>query len=159
MIKIIHADLNNKQHATTLVELLNKYALDPMGGGKELSSYSKSKLANTLAQRNDCIVLFALIKQQPVGLLTAFEGFSTFNCKPLLNIHDVVVLKDYRGKKVSTALFKEIENIAKQREYCKLTLEVLEGNLAAKKAYEKFGFSGYELDPTMGKALFWEKKI
>ena len=92
-------------------------------------------------------------------MLTAFEGFSTFNCKPLLNIHDVAVLKEYRGKGVSRSLFNEIETIAKQSNCCKLTLEVLEGNIPAKKAYEKFGFSGYELEPAMGKALFWEKMI
>jgi hypothetical protein len=40
-----------------------------------------------------------------------------------------------------------------------VTLEVLEGNQIAKNAYIKFGFAGYELDPKMGKALFWEKPL
>ena len=26
-------------------------------------------------------------------------------------------------------------------------------------AYRKLGFSGYQLDPQLGKALFWEKKL
>ncbi|MFT5906124.1 MAG: ribosomal protein S18 acetylase RimI-like enzyme, partial [Cryomorphaceae bacterium] len=42
---------------------------------------------------------------------------------------------------------------------CKITLEVLSKNEVAKSAYQKFGFSGYELDPEAGKALFWEKPI
>ncbi|MDC1319818.1 hypothetical protein N8Y93_03895 [Litorivicinus sp.] len=29
----------------------------------------------------------------------------------------------------------------------------------AKNSYEKFGFSGYELNSRMGKALFWEKAM
>jgi hypothetical protein len=40
-----------------------------------------------------------------------------------------------------------------------MTLEVLEGNVAAQAAYQSCGFAGYELDPCMGKALFWKKKL
>jgi hypothetical protein len=36
---------------------------------------------------------------------------------------------------------------------------VLTGNIAAKGAYRKAGFEGYELDPAVGKAEFWQKKI
>ena len=42
---------------------------------------------------------------------------------------------------------------------CKLTLEVLDGNAPAKAAYEKFGFASYELDPAVGGALCWQKKL
>lgn len=42
---------------------------------------------------------------------------------------------------------------------CKLTLEVLEGNKLAQQVYRRFGFQGYELDPKMGRALFYEKKL
>ena len=40
-----------------------------------------------------------------------------------------------------------------------MTLEVLEGNEIAQHAYRSFGFAGYELDPRMGKAMFWQKKL
>ena len=53
----------------------------------------------------------------------------------------------------------KVELLARDRGCCKLTLEVLEGNAVARSAYEKFGFTGYELDPAMGKAHFWEKKL
>ena len=42
---------------------------------------------------------------------------------------------------------------------CKLTLEVLEGNAIAQAAYKACGYAGYELDPKMGKAMFWQKKL
>mgnify|MGYP000081241031 CR=1 FL=1 len=32
-------------------------------------------------------------------------------------------------------------------------------NTIAQAAYRSVGFSGYELDPAIGKALFWEKKL
>lgn len=51
------------------------------------------------------------------------------------------------------------ENFAISRGCCKITLEVLGGNLVAKKVYSKAGFESYELDPTVGKAEFWQKKI
>jgi hypothetical protein len=40
-----------------------------------------------------------------------------------------------------------------------MTLEVLEGNIIAQAAYTSCGFASYKLDPRMGKAMFWEKKL
>ena len=33
------------------------------------------------------------------------------------------------------------------------------GNHGARRAYLDFGFEGYQLDPAMGQALFFEKKL
>jgi hypothetical protein len=60
---------------------------------------------------------------------------------------------------LSKLLLQEVEEIALDLGCCKLTLEVLEGNHVAQSAYKAFGFSGYELNPKMGKTLFWEKKL
>ncbi len=54
---------------------------------------------------------------------------------------------------------EKVEEVAQKLGCCKITLEVLEGNIVAKRAYENFGFVGYELDPEMGKAMFMEKKM
>ena len=40
---------------------------------------------------------------------------------------------------------------------CKLTLEVLEGNRGAHRAYLEFGFQAYQTDPAMGAAMFMER--
>jgi len=42
---------------------------------------------------------------------------------------------------------------------CKLTLEVLSGNVGAQKAYRAAGYAPYELDPQMGSAQFWQKRL
>ncbi len=42
---------------------------------------------------------------------------------------------------------------------CKLTLEVLEGNAAARALYQAHDYAGYALDPAMGQAMFWQKKL
>ncbi len=159
MIKIIRADLTNTHHADALVFLLNAYALDPMGGGKELSDFTKDNLASEILKRTDTTVILAFDDDKPAGLINCIEGFSTFKCKPLINIHDVYIDEDHRGKGLATQLLQAAEDLAIEKGCCKVTLEVLEGNEPAKIAYLKFGFDGYELDPKMGKAMFWEKTL
>jgi len=158
-INIIQADYHNEQHGKDLVMLLNAYALDPMGGGEALTENVQQNLVATLAKRNDFLTLLCYVDNKPAGILNCVEGFSTFKCKPLLNIHDCGVLKEFRGLGLSQKLFNEAEKISHERGYCKLTLEVLEGNIVAQNAYKKLGFAGYELDEKMGKAMFWEKVL
>jgi len=158
-IDLIRADYNNKQQAEDLIMLLNAYALDPMGGEEALSDEVKKNLVPTLAKRTDVFTILCYVDGEAAGIINCVEGFSTFSCKPLINIHDCGVLAKYRGLGISLKMFAEVEKVAIEKGCCKLTLEVLQGNDVAKKAYEKLGFAGYELDPTLGHALFWEKKL
>lgn len=103
--------------------------------------------------------VLAYVDSEAVGLINCFEGFSTFACQPLLNIHDVVVSREFRGQGLSKLMFAKVEEIAREMGCCKLTLEVLAGNTVAQGAYRAVGFAGFELDPAMGQALFWEKKL
>ena len=77
----------------------------------------------------------------------------------MLNIHDVIVIEKYRGRGISKKMLNKAEEIAISLGCCKLTLEVLEGNTIAQGAYKSCGYSGYELNPKMGKAMFWQKKL
>jgi len=156
-IEVRQADYANTADAEAVVMLLNGYATDPMGGGEPLSEYTQQNLANSLASRPTAFSVICFVDGKPAGLANCIEGFSTFKCKPVVNIHDIAVLPEYRGKGLSMKLMEKVEQLAKERGACKLTLEVLEGNTLAQNAYRKFGFSGYELDPKMGKAMFWEK--
>lgn len=159
MLTIINADLNNPQHAGDLVMLLNSYALDPMGGGEPLSVYTQNNLIQELQKRSTIRAILAYVDDQPAGFSICIEGFSTFACKPLLNIHDIAVLPDYRGMGIAKKLLAHIEDIAKELHCCKITLEVLEGNHLAKGIYQNVGFAGYELDPAMGGAIMMQKKL
>lgn len=158
-IEIFKADYHNTQQAIDIGYLLDIYACDPMGGGEALSDEVKSNLAVELSKLPNALSILCYVENKPAGLVNCFIGFSTFKCKPLMYIHDVVVLDDFRGLGLSQKMLNEVENIAREKECCKITLEVLEGNKVAKNAYQKFGFSGYELDPKMGKAMFWEKAL
>ncbi len=158
-IEVLIADYSNKQHAADIAYLLNCYAQDPMAVGKPLSSYVFDNIVNELSKLPHAISLICYVDGKPVGLINCFEGFSTFKCQPLINIHDVVVLNDYRGLGISQCLLNKVEEIAREKGCCKMTLEVLEGNESAKNGYIKYGFESYELDPAHGKALFWQKLL
>lgn len=159
MEKVVIADLNDPLHAKAIIFLLNAYAKDEMGGGQELSEYTKLNLVSELKKRPYTFAIMAFCENELAGLAICIEGFSSFACMPLLNVHDMVVLPKFRGRKYSQKLLAKAEEVAKERKCCKLTLEVLEGNAIAQNAYRAFGFEGYELNPHVGKALFWQKKL
>lgn len=159
MLDILQVNYGDPRHGEDLIYLLDCYARDPMGGGKPLSPAIKNNLIPQLAQRPYALSLLGYYQDKPAGLINAFESFSSFKCRPLINIHDVIVAPEFRGYGISQAMLATLESIARERGCCKLTLEVLEGNTLAQVAYRKFGFAGYELDPAMGKALFWEKAL
>jgi len=158
-IKIIKANYADSKQSDDIISLLNSYAQDPMCGAEALSQFVIENLINELAKLPHAFSILCYVDNVAVGLINCFEAFSTFSCKPLINIHDVIVLHDYRGNKLSQKMLMEVERIAKSKGCCKLTLEVLSKNGAAKMSYEKYGFSHYELDPKMGVAQFWQKLI
>lgn len=158
-IEIVKVDYKNEQHAKDLVYLLNEYACDPMGGGEPLTANTCDNLARELANIPHAFSVLIYVDGTPAALTNCFEGFSTFSCKPLINVHDICVLKDYRGLGLSQKLLEKVESVAKSRGCCKITLEVLSNNHVAKAAYQKFGFSSYELDPSAGTAVFWQKSL
>lgn len=155
--KVLIADYLNHQHAKDIAYLLNAYAEDPMGGGHSLPIHVKNNLAKELSKLPHAFSVICYVDDKPAGLINCFEVFSTFKCQPLINIHDIVVISEFRGFGVSQQMLEKVEEKAKNSGCCKITLEVLEGNKIARNAYLKFGFAGYELDPEMGKALFWQK--
>ncbi len=158
-IDVVRADYLDDRHAADLGYLLNCYALDPMGGGVPLPQEVQQSLARELAQRPHAFSLLGYVEGRAAGLVNCFEAFSTFSCKPLINIHDIAVLAEFRGLGLSRMMLTEVENIAREKGCCKITLEVLEGNTAARRAYESFGFHAYELAPALGRAMFWQKTL
>jgi len=153
------ADYGNPAHARALVELLDAYARDPAGGGTPLPDTVKAGLPAALAARPQAFSVLAFDGEEPVGLVNCIEGFSTFACRPLVNVHDVVVLQSHRGQRITQRMLARVEQEAVARGACKLTLEVLQGNAPALRAYEREGFAGYQLDPAFGAAMFLQKKL
>lgn len=158
-IEVIEVNYTDPHQAKDLISLLNAYAQDPMGGGSALTPFVIDNLVNELSKLPHAFSVLCYVNNIPAGLINCFEAFSTFSCKPLVNIHDVIVLKAYRGQNLSQKMLTKVEEIARSKGCCKLTLEVLSENEAAKSSYKKYGFADYELDPKMGSAQFWQKLI
>jgi ribosomal protein S18 acetylase RimI-like enzyme len=154
---ICRADYGNPVHGAALVSLLDAYAQDPMGGAHALSDFAKANLVTSLAARPQAYSVLAFEGEVAVGLVNCIEGFSTFACRPLVNVHDVAVLASHRGQRVAEKMLALAETIARERGACKLTLEVLQGNAGAARLYRRIGFANYELDPAMGQAQFMQK--
>jgi ribosomal protein S18 acetylase RimI-like enzyme len=159
-IRICRADYANPTHAAALVATLDAYARDPMGGGAALSQFALTNVVSELAKFPQAFSVLAFDgegDEKPVGLVNCMKGFSTFACKPLVNVHDLAVLGGYRGHRIAELMLTLVETIAREQGACKLTLEVLSGNFSAMRLYSRVGFAPYELDPAAGQAGLLQK--
>lgn len=164
MLDFALADWTNSDDCDTVVSLLQAYALHPMGGAEALSDYAAANLPSAMAKTPGA---FSVIgwhtnsegERTAVALANCFSTLSTFACKPLINIHDLYVADSARGQGAGQAIMTYVEEEARRRGCCKVTLEVLTGNVGAIRAYEKFGFKLYTLDDTTGHALFMHKTL
>ena len=159
-VRVCLADYARPAHAQAIVAVLDAYARDPMGGGEGLTDYALQNLVPSLAQRPFAFSVLAFAGEDdssPVGLVNCLEGFSTFACRPLVNVHDVAVMPDYRGQRIGEHMLALVEKLARERGAVKLTLEVLSGNGPAMRLYERVGFVNYQLDPALGTAGLMQK--
>ncbi len=156
-VTIMRANYQDATHAAALVAMLDAYARDPAGGGEGLSDHAREHLVAALASRPTAFSVLAFDGAQVVGLTNCIEGFSSFACRPLVNVHDLAVAASHRGRRIGEQMLALVEQIARERDACKITLEVLSGNDSANKLYARYGFASYQLDPALGQAQFLQK--
>ncbi|WP_144637982.1 GNAT family N-acetyltransferase [Bordetella genomosp. 13] len=159
MPDIIDVDFANPSHARDLIALLDEYARGDMGSGEALPDHARRDLPAALAARPWAHALLAYVDGQPAGLAIYIEGFSTFACRPLVNLHDFMVSARFRRQGVAQKLLDALDAAARRLGCCKVTLEVLEGNAAAQALYRKQGYEAYQLQEANGRAVFWQKKL
>lgn len=152
--KIVNCDYTNPIHKDAVATLINAYINDEMGGGESLNEDEQIRLLEGLKKHPKSIVLLAEIDGVFCGLLTAFENFSTFTVSPMLNIHDIIVLKAYRDKGIGRKLMQNLIDEANQRGCSRITLEVLENNIKAQNLYRSEGFG-----ETKPKHYYWRKYL
>ncbi|MDE2584182.1 MAG: GNAT family N-acetyltransferase [Betaproteobacteria bacterium] len=158
-LQICPTELADPGHAAAFLDLLEHYACDPMGGGTGLKPEVRASLVAELLRVPHFHSALAWHEGVAVGLINCFAGFSTFAAKPLLNIHDIVVRREYRGTGIGQQLLAWAAGRGRELDCCKLTLEVLANNQRALAAYTQAGFAPYVLDPAAGQALFLEKRL
>jgi len=112
------------------------------------------RLVNGLDEHPKSIVLLAKVGNAYAGLLVGFENFSTFTARPMINIHDVFVFKEFRGKGVGRKMTEKIESVARERSCSRVHLEVRHDNAAAQELYKSVGFA--DTEPPM---FYWRKYL
>ena len=139
---IIDCDFSSDAHCQGLLDVLDEYARLPQIGSTGLSDYLRANLCSRLAAHPTTHALLAVDdanSDDVVGIAICFLGFSTFAGQPLLNIHDIAVRADQRGRGIGQALLDAVDAKARSLGCCRVTLEVVPTN-EAKRLYERSGF-------------------
>jgi GNAT superfamily N-acetyltransferase len=158
-IRIVEADLSLSAHQQAVLAMVDAYSRDPMGDGKPLDQDVRAQLIPGLRRHPTTLIFLAFDSDQPIGAAVCFIGFSSFAAKPLINIHDFVVLPTSRGKNIGRRLLEAVEAKARELGCCKLTLEVMDKNHQAVRMYQAAGFERYALQEEAGAAIFMSKPL
>ncbi|HEY6419908.1 MAG TPA: GNAT family N-acetyltransferase [Candidatus Binataceae bacterium] len=158
-ISVVEVDFANPEHGRALLELLDAYMRDPMEGGEPAPERVRRELIPGLRAHPACYAFFACRDGVPSGFAICFLGFSTFNARGIINIHDVFVAPEVRGTGLGKKLLDRIEAKARELDCCRLTLEVREDNHVARGLYCKFGFGRAEFGATRVVQEFWTKTL
>lgn len=137
---VLLADLENAVHQRAIVDLLDMYSRNEFGDGRPLDASVKANLIDGLIAHGKSRVYLAYEGDVPAGLAICFVGFSTFKARPLLNVHDLAVAPEFRGRGIGQALLEAVADDARRLGYCKVTLEVRADNAKALALYRRAGF-------------------
>jgi GNAT superfamily N-acetyltransferase len=158
-LKIVEADLERIDHQNEVLTLVDAYSRDPMGNGQPLPAKVKRNLIPGLRRHPNSLIFLARENSTAIGIAVCFLGFSTFAARPLINIHDLMVLPTHRGRGIGRRLLETVERKARQLGCCKITLEVLENNHSARRIYQAAGFAPMVYQDSTGSALFLAKPL
>jgi len=153
-LEIIPCDFDNKSHRDALVNLMNEYITDKMGGGKPYTNEQKKGLVEGLRNHPSKLIILARAGDEYVGLINCFINFATFTIKPFINVHDVIVKDSWRNKGVGRMMLQKVIERATETGCSKVTLEVREDNHNAKYLYSTLGFEDAE-----PRQYYWSKYL
>lgn len=153
-ITFTYCDFENPIHLKALASMVNLYMADPMGGDRQLSKIEQLRMVDGLANHPTAVVLLQMWEDEIVGYAVGFVNFSTFNARPMFNIHDFFVMTDYRCLGLGKMLMQQLLQIAYEKKCNKITLEVRLDNMVAQHIYRSAGFAAG--NPEM---LFWTKTL
>jgi ribosomal protein S18 acetylase RimI-like enzyme len=153
-VTIVEADLNNPVHLDDLLFVLESYKLDGMGEGLPYTEGEKALLRRQFIVNPSVLVFLVYRGNILAGGSVCFKTFSTFTTGNVLNIHDICILRKYRGSGLGRELMKCIIGKGRELLCSKITLEVREDNAVAQNLYNSLDFG--ESRPVMH---FWNKKL
>lgn len=122
-------NLHNELYENQSIILKNSVNVDGFPSIKSLREIWSTNTKVAVAVEDDVVLGFI-----------SFEARSKI--KRFLNINNLYVIAEARGKGVGTQLLEWVINFAKAHGYQYIDLDVLEGNPAAMKLYNRYGFKG-----------------
>ena len=152
--QFVRVDLENSAHCSNLLMLLDDYMRGEMGNGKPMTDRLGTEIINGLKNHAGYIGFFACVGHKFAALANCNLNFSTWQAKPLINIHDFIVSSAMRNRGIGMFLLKEIERYAADNHYCRINLEVRNDNYIAQNLYRKAGYN--DCNPPN---YFWEKRL
>ncbi len=132
------ADYQDGSDAKGIVRLMREYARIEECDREELERLPEILLG--LDQGFTVLAFHERSSNVPIGLINCFFGFSTFELRPVVNVHDVIVTESHRGQGVARGMLECVESKSRSLNACRITLEVLADNPSAMRAYQKYGF-------------------
>lgn len=151
---VIEADLNNTDQMNDLLFVLESYKTGEMGDGIPYTSGEKARLSTQFLIHPNVMVFLIYSRGKIAGGSVCFKSFSTFTTGNLLNIHDLCIIEEFRGRGLGRELMESIAQKGRDLLCSKITLEVRDDNGIAKGLYKKFRFE--DASPIMH---FWSKKL
>lgn len=146
---ILLADLTNAGHQAAIIDLLDMYCRNQFGDGRPLSAEARANLMPELIKHGKSRVFLAYEGDEPAGLAICFIGFSSFKAKPLVNVHDLAVAPQFRGRGIGKALLEAVAADARALGCGKVTLEVRADNAKAIGLYRRVGFQSTQPAETL----------
>ena len=156
-VTIVDADLSRADHQNAIVTMLDAFMLDQ--DGEPLLERARREMIPGLRAHPACYISLAYRDGAPVGFSICFLGFSTFNARPLINIHDIFVDSSVRGMGIGAMLLERIEDRARAMNCCRITLEVRRDNHVARGLYRKVGFDQAAFGAERIPMEFWHKPL
>ncbi len=153
-LSVILSDLANPKQQAAIVELLDMYCRDEFGDSQPLSDHARTNLIPGLVKHGGARVFLAYDGDQALGMAICMLGFSSFRGKPLINVHDIAVSPEARGKGVGRQLLLAVETEARALGCCKVTLEVRSDNARGMGLYKSVGFK-----PSEPETFFWSQTV
>lgn len=150
IIREIHiSDAEKFAHLTQQVEASSEYMLWEAGERKIRPQQTEKMLKTIEESENSTIFVAENDKNELVGYLLVVGGNARRNKHSAYIV--VGISKDYRGQRVGTRLFEELEQWSLKHGISRLELTVVTRNEAGLSLYEKIGF---EIEGTKRHSLF-----
>jgi GNAT superfamily N-acetyltransferase len=122
--------------AQTLVQMIN--AMARTDRYPDLDIDAQHRLIRDAFEKKRFNVVLAEWQGVVAGYVAFFEGYSTFRAAPTLQVDDLYVKNEFRGRHVAFELFRYVLQEAKRRECARVEWRIIEGNEEAFGFYERF---------------------